>query len=264
MAIAMQGSSSTIYIMRNKGIGGNISFEPKIDLSLQVYFNVAVGDIDGDGKPDLVATDYSTVNVLKNLSSIGNIAFGTPQSFPVGPINECVSIGDLNGDGKPDLVTSNWGDKTVSVLINHSNAGSIAFNDQVTYPVGANPNFVGIVDFDGDSRPDLAVANTSEDFVTILRNANNLVTGIINLGNDQYIKIYPNPVKNDLYFYWQIQNTTSLKVILSDLQGRQVLAKQNVHNAEAIDLNILPAGIYFLKILSKDQRINYTTKIIKQ
>ena len=264
LAIAMQGSSSTICIMRNKGIGGNISFEPKIDLSLQVYFNVAVGDIDGDGKPDLVATGYSTVNVLKNLTSIGNIAFGTPQSFPVGTINECVSIGDLNGDGKPDLVTSNWGDNTVSVLINHSNTGSIAFNDQVTYAVGANPNFVGIVDFDGDGRPDLAVANTSEDFVTILRNANNLVTGIINLGNDQYIKIYPNPVKNNLSLYWDITNTTSLNIIITNLQGRQVLAKQNVHNAEAIDLNIFPAGIYFLKILSKDQRINYTTKIIKQ
>jgi len=250
--------------MRNKGTGGNISFEPKIDLSIQVYFNVAVGDIDGDGKPDLVATHYSTVNVLKNLSSIGNIAFGTAQSFPVGTINECVSIGDLNGDGKPDLATANWGDKTVSVLINHSNPGSFTFDNQVTYPVGANPNFVGITDFDGDTRPDLAIANTSEDFVTILRNANNLVTGIINIGNEQYIKIYPNPVKNNLSVYWNIQNTASLNVILTDLQGRQILSRQNVHNAESIDLNKFPAGIYFLKILSKDQKINYTTKIIKQ
>jgi hypothetical protein len=90
------------------------------------------------------------------------------------------------------------------------------------------------------------------------------VTGIINLGNDQYIKIYPNPVKNNLSLYWDITNTTSLNIIITNLQGRQVLAKQNVHNAEAIDLNRLPAGIYFLKIVSKDQRINYTTKIIKQ
>ena len=250
--------------MRNNGTGGNISFEPKIDLSIQVYFNVAVGDIDGDGKPDLVATHYSTVNVLKNLSSIGNIAFGTAQSFPVGTINECVSIGDLNGDGKPDLATANWGDKTVSVLINKSDPASISFNDQVTCAVGANPRFVGITDFDGDSRPDLAVANSSEDFVSILRNTAGVVTAVINVGNQQYIKIYPNPVKNDLYLYWQIQNTTSLNVILSDQQGRQMLAKQNVHNGETIGLNRFPAGVYFLKILSNDQKINYTTKIIKQ
>src|SRR6185295_14817826 len=139
-----------------------------------VYFNVAAADIDGDGKPDLVATDYSSVFVRKNLSTVGNIAFSTAQSFPVGTINECVAIGDLNGDGKPDLVTANWGDKTVSVLINKSDPGNVSFNDQVTYPVGANPNFVGITDFDGDSRPDLAVANTSEDFVSILRNVSSV------------------------------------------------------------------------------------------
>jgi len=225
---------------------------------------VAAADIDGDGKPDLVATDYSSVFVRKNLSTVGNIAFSTAQSFPVGTINECVAIGDLNGDGKPDLVTANWGDKTVSVLINKSDPGNVGFNDQVTYPVGANPNFVGITDFDGDSRPDLAVANTSEDFVSILRNVSSVVTAVINVGNQQYIKIYPNPVKNNLYLYWEIRNTTYLNIILSDQQGRQMLAKQNVHSGETIDLSKFPAGVYFMKISTKDQRINYTTKIVKQ
>jgi hypothetical protein len=264
LTIAKQGTGATIYIMANTSTGGKISFAPKIDLSIQPFYNAVAGDLDGDGKPDLVATNYSSVSVLKNLSTPGNISFSTTQSFPVGNYAASVAIGDLNGDGKPDLVTSNWLDTTVSVLINKTISGNIAFNDHVTYHVGRNPYFVGIVDFDGDSRPDLAVANSSEDFVSILRNANNVVTGVINLGNDQFIKIYPNPAKNDLYLYWDIRNTTSLNVILRDQQGRQVLATQNVHSGETIDLKKFPSGIYFMKIFSKDQKVNYTTKIIKQ
>jgi len=201
---------------------------------------------------------------LRNLGTPGNIAFSLPKSFAVGNSPICISAGDLNGDGKPDMVVSNQLSNNVSVLRNTGTTGNISFDTHIDYIVDKNPFSIAIADLDEDQKPDIISANSDVFTISILKNITNVVTGVINVGNEQYIKIYPNPVKNDLCLYWQIQNTTSLNIILSDQQGRQVLAKQNVHNAEAIELNKFPAGIYFLKILTRDQRINYTTKIIKQ
>jgi len=80
------------------------------------YF-VAIGDFNGDGKPDLVVADYlyDTVGVLLNT---GNGAFAAPVTYAVGQSPWALAVGDFNGDGHLDLVVANANDNTVSVLIN--------------------------------------------------------------------------------------------------------------------------------------------------
>ncbi len=79
--------------------------------------SVAIGDLNGDGKPDLVAGKIGTVSVL---FGNGDGTFGSKSEFGTGGAgsSEAVAIGDLNGDGKPDLVTANSNTATVSVLLN--------------------------------------------------------------------------------------------------------------------------------------------------
>ena len=70
--------------------------------------SVAIGDLNGDGKPDLV-----TANVDANTSpcsSTGATAASRPKRDYDRARPVSVAIGDLNGDGKPDLATGDIDD----------------------------------------------------------------------------------------------------------------------------------------------------------
>jgi hypothetical protein len=82
-----------------------------------------MGDIDGDGKPDLAVVNYTTnnVSVFKNTStsgSIGNGSFSARVDFTTGTNPYNIAISDIDGDGKPDLVVTNFNGNSVSVLRN--------------------------------------------------------------------------------------------------------------------------------------------------
>ena len=67
---------------------------------------MAIGDLNGDGHPDLAVANIgsSTVSVLLG---IGGGGFSLRAEFPAGSNPNSVAIGDLNGDGHPDLAVAN-------------------------------------------------------------------------------------------------------------------------------------------------------------
>ena len=85
-------------------------------------FNVFMGDVNGDGKPDIVTSNPNdnTVSVLLNTTNPGAAtpSFASKIDFATSKNPSFVAIGDLNGDGKPDLAVANKGDSTMSVLFN--------------------------------------------------------------------------------------------------------------------------------------------------
>jgi hypothetical protein len=70
------------------------------------FYQVAVVDVNGDGRPDLVMSDGYVVSVQNNL---GGRAFGTEQHFLAGMGINSISAGDVNKDGRTDLVIANGG-----------------------------------------------------------------------------------------------------------------------------------------------------------
>ena len=75
---------------------------------------LAIGDLDGDGKMDLVTADFGAGSVGVVLA-IGT-TFAPHVDFATGPRPRAVAIGDLNGDGKPDLVVANGETNSVSIF----------------------------------------------------------------------------------------------------------------------------------------------------
>jgi hypothetical protein len=81
---------------------------------------VAVGDLNGDGKPDVATSSRSSNNVSVLLGN-GDGTLQTPQTFGVGASAWSVAIGDFDRDGKPDLAVPSYNSDIVAVLLNVCN-----------------------------------------------------------------------------------------------------------------------------------------------
>jgi trimeric autotransporter adhesin len=184
--------SNNVSVLRNTSVVGSVtvaSFAPKVDFATgNGPIGVAIGDIDGDAKPDLaVANASGSVSVFRNSSSIGSItssSFASHVVFAAGAGAEGVSMGDIDIDGKPDIVVVNSTANTVSVFRNTSTIGSIAgssFAAQVVFAVGNSPRMAAIGDIDGDGKPDMAINCFNPGNVYVFRNIS--TTGTINTGS---------------------------------------------------------------------------------
>lgn len=132
--------------------------------------SVAIGDLNGDARPDLVVANQSSNTVSVLLAGGAPGAFLPKVDHPTGAQPASVAIGDLNGDGRPDLAVANHGigANTVSVLLaNPGLPGS--FLAKTDHTTAAGPTGVAIGDLDEDGRPDLAVACADADAVSVLR-----------------------------------------------------------------------------------------------
>jgi hypothetical protein len=123
---------------------------------------VAVGDFNGDGKPDIVVAnpgvDMSGDNVSVLLND-GTGSFGAAQTYTVGGAPTSVALGDFNRDGKLDIVTAN-SNSTMSVLLNNGNG---AFGAPQNNPIGGPGTSVAVGDFNHDGNLDVATAGAEMD-----------------------------------------------------------------------------------------------------
>jgi|GEM_PF-1196942 len=112
--VVANGGTADISIFRNKGLG-NISaanFERKNIPAGSEPRSMALGDLDGDGYPDIAVANYTgkTVTVLRNKgngslqeSSFDKSTYNNAGTDPLGILAD-----DLNADSQSDLVVGNF------------------------------------------------------------------------------------------------------------------------------------------------------------
>jgi hypothetical protein len=137
---------------------------------------IASGDVNGDGKVDLIATAAGTEglgigNAVFVLLGNGNGTFQAPSHFTYATTAtpDGVVVGDFNGDGKADLAIANYYGNSVSVLLGNGNG---TFQTPVNYATGTSsqrltPN-VTLADLNSDGKPDLMVGDERGDNVWVL------------------------------------------------------------------------------------------------
>jgi hypothetical protein len=142
--------------------------------------SIAVGDLDHDGRPDLLVGSASVSNTkiaaLANRSADGGVpSFAALAPLAALDVPASVAIADLNGDGKPDAISANRGSDNVSVFVNATadGADALAFPDRDDFAVGDAPATVAVGDLNGDGKPELVLGSAGEDVLVLLRNTTN-------------------------------------------------------------------------------------------
>jgi hypothetical protein len=137
-------------------------------------FNVAVGDVNADGKPDLAivnspssTSDRSGQDGLTLLIGDGRGAFtkmaGSP--FVTGKYPNIVAIGDLNGDGVADVAVSNPDGDTITVFTMSRNGVGAS---RATVSVPGHPKGLVLRDLNGDGKAEIVATNNTRDRITVI------------------------------------------------------------------------------------------------
>jgi len=186
--------SSSVSVFRNTGSDGIVNYTEKVDLATGYSpQSVSLGDLDGDGKIDLVVANEgsNSISVFHNTSSVGTINYADKIDITTGSKPSSFSIGDLDGDGKADLAVANNFSNTVSVLRNTGSVGTISYADKVDITAGSAPSSISIGDLDGDGKADLAVTNFGSNSVSVFRNTG--ISGTISYADKVDIDTDLNP-----------------------------------------------------------------------
>jgi hypothetical protein len=130
---------------------------------------VALADVDGDGRIDLLATNANAGTVAVLLGD-GKGGFAAARQVPAGrhPY-DAIAAADLTGDGRVDLVVPDLKGNAIAVLAGDGKGGFAAAPGS-PYAVGERPGYVAVGDLDGDGDADVCATHDDVGMVDVLLN----------------------------------------------------------------------------------------------
>ncbi|OOQ61614.1 hypothetical protein BC343_00630 [Mucilaginibacter pedocola] len=157
-----------LRLFRNNSTASALSFADMLDLTIAAASNikVTVGDVDGNGKPDLLFGLGSILNIYLN-NSTTTFAFSN-SSYETGSSRSGVSnvvLADFDKDGKVDVAMASDQFASSQLNVYHNNTSGTTFKlSAATNMAGTSAvanGYLDAADFDGDGKTDVTVLSNS-------------------------------------------------------------------------------------------------------
>ncbi len=168
-------NNHNIALYRNTSTGGVISFNTPTFLGASSAPSVlSSGDLDNDGKPELVCSSSSGLRVFKN-NSTSTFSFATSFILSLVGVTDC-EIVDLDNDGKREIIASNGNFNFIGVFKNNYVSGTLgtgSFSTRVDFSasgIGIELLSFEVKDYSGDNKPDLALSLRNNNTIQIFKN----------------------------------------------------------------------------------------------
>jgi hypothetical protein len=166
IAAISDNSTNSLYILLNDGTGqfSLAHTYPFLGTYSEQPFSLATGDLNGDGKLDLVTIIPDPITAVWSLSVLlgnGDGSFAahiiSPTTLSGYPPPDSIAIADFNGDRKQDLALL---DLSTNLVVFPGN-GDGTFGAPLTTFAGPRPNSLVVGDFNNDGIPDVADASAA-------------------------------------------------------------------------------------------------------
>jgi len=132
-------------------------------ITLNPTYAVLLGDLNGDGVPDLVTSNYSGTTISVLLGN-GDGTFQPHVDYTVGSFPFGMAMGDLNGDGIPDLAVAAHNSSAVQVLLGN---GDGTFQPAQSLTTAGTSQYVAMADFNRDGFLDLVTCSSGGSSLSV-------------------------------------------------------------------------------------------------
>ncbi|WP_298417228.1 T9SS type A sorting domain-containing protein [uncultured Kordia sp.] len=259
--MASMSQANRVFLFKNTdGLGTFASSEVATHTTELRPNNTHMGDIDGDGDKDLVVSVSSANRIVSYKNIDGQGTFSERQIVTTSTNQPGqVHTADVDNDGDMDIISSSFLDSKIAWYENLDGLGDFGPQQIISQNV-LNVNSMCVVDFDSDG--DMDILSTSAESGKITWHRNDLINP---LSIDEFnnstnaIKVFPNPVVNELFFE---TNKNIEKITVYNLSGKMV--KQFTAESQSLDkiqMKGLSKGLYFVKIQTANG--TQTQKVIK-
>ncbi|TAL63425.1 MAG: T9SS type A sorting domain-containing protein [Bacteroidetes bacterium] len=171
--------NNTFSIVRNQSSNGSINWASAINYVTNtgpIY--MAVGDVDGDTKPDVIVgcngSVGATIDIFRNTSTSGSISFASKIQIPSSSSPSTMRLADFDNDGKLDIAVGHISGGIVSIYRNTSSKGFISFDNRLDLPALGDSYTIDIGDMNGDNKIDLIVGDRTNNNISFFQNTSTL------------------------------------------------------------------------------------------